>query len=103
MSDFDLYYSQNPISVFDRQTWTEYDPVIAVNFVQNAVFVPLVTWEPLDPMAATVVTGREALPGHANFNTLGVRQMYTNADYVDSRERQLKARNRYGGKVQLHT
>ena len=66
MSDFDAYYALNPVSVWDRQQWTEYDPLIAVNFYQNAMFTPLVTWQPLDPKASTFVTGREALPGHIN-------------------------------------
>ena len=102
MSDFDTYYALNPVSVWDRQTWTEYDPVIAVNFYQNAMFTPLVMWQPLDPKASTFVTGREALPGHINHNTIGVRQNYMTAQYVDSRERHIVANSRYGGKIQLH-
>ena len=101
MSDFDVYYAQNPVEVWDRNVWNEWDPVIAVDFQENAIFTPLILWRPLGTKAPTQVTGREALPGHVNYNPINVRQQYITADYLDSRERKITAPYRYGGKVQF--
>lgn len=54
------------------------------------------------PGADTWITGRELLGSHANHETIGLRQRYINAAYVDSREKKLTSEGRYGGKVQLH-
>jgi len=103
MSDFDKYYSENPIEVWDKQVWDEFDSAIAVNFRQAAVFSPLVMWDPIGSKAPTLTTGREALPGHVNHNSIGLRQNFINAAYLDSRERRIVADKRYGHKVQFHS
>ena len=103
--DFEVYYSQNPIAVWDQNKWTEYDPAINVAFRTQSLLTHMVNWVPLESFggmnAPTVVTGREALPGHSNHNTIDVRAKYINAAYMDSRQRQITAPNHYGGKVML--
>lgn len=106
VGDFEVYYDQNPIAVWDRNRWTMYDPAINVAFRTSSLLTPMVNWVPLESFggsnAPTVVTGREALPGHSNHNTIDVRAKYINAAYMDSRERRITAPNHYGGKVQLN-
>ena len=85
------------------------DPAIAVAFRQNALFTPLIDWVALDSLAAgtgttnptEITTGREALPGHVNQNPINTRAKFITADYLDSRERKLRSRLRYGGKIQF--
>lgn len=105
VGDFEVYYDQNPIAAWDRNRWTVYDPAINVAFRTNSLLTPMVNWTPLEAFgggnAPTVVTGREALPGHSNHNTIDVRAKYINAAYMDSRERRITAPYHYGGKVQL--
>jgi len=72
-----------------------------VDFQENAIFTPLILWKPLGTKAPTQTTGREALPGHVNYNPINVRQQYITPDYIDSRERKITAPYRYGGKVQF--
>lgn len=101
MSDFDLYYGLNPVEVWDQNRWTIYDPEIAYAFRMSSIFTPLVAWVPLENNAPLFVTGRELLPGHVNHEPIGLRQRYTTAAYMDSRQRQVRADYRYGGKVQF--
>lgn len=51
-------------------------------------------WTPLENKAPLYVTGRELLPGHVNHNSIGLRQRYITAAYMDSRERQVRADSR---------
>ena len=105
VGDFEVYYSQNPVAVFDRNKWTEYDPAINVSFRVRSLLAPMVNWVPLESFgggnAPTVVTGREALPGHSNHSPVDVRAKYINAAYFDSRERRITAPYHYAGKIQL--
>lgn len=111
VGDFDRYYNINPISAWSQNRWSVVHPAIAVAFRQNSLFSPLVDWVPLSQEAAgtgvanptEITTGREALPGHINHNPIDTRQKYITADYLDSRERKLRSRYRYGGKVALES
>lgn len=111
VGDFDRYYSLNPIEAWDRNRWSAVDPAIAVAFRQQSLFTPLIDWVSLDSLAAgtgttnptEITTGREALPGHVNHNPIATRAKYITPDYVDSRERKLRSRYRYGGKIQLES
>lgn len=111
VGDFDRYYSVNPIEAWSQNRWSAVDPAIAVAFRQKSLFTPLVDWVALESLAAgtgttnptEITTGREALPGHTNHNPIGTRAKYINPDYVDSRERKLLSRLRYGGKIQLES
>ena len=44
--DFEVYYSQNPIAVWDQNKWTEYDPAINVAFRTQIILAPMVNWVP---------------------------------------------------------
>ena len=109
VGDFDRYYSLNPIEAWDRNRWSAVDPAIAVAFRQQSLFTPLIDWVSLDSLAAgtgttnptEITTGREALPGHVNQSPINTRAKYITADYLDSRERKLRSRLRYGGKIQF--
>ena len=109
VGDFDRYYSLNPIEAIDQNRWGAVDPAIALAFRQKSLFTPLIDWVHLDALAAgtgttnptEITTGREALPGHINHNPIATRAKYIDAAYVDSRQRKLYARNRYGDKIQL--
>lgn len=111
VGDFERYYSLNPVEVWDRNQWSVVSPAIATAFRQNSLFTPLIDWVPLAQEAAgtgvtnpvSITTGREALPGHVNHNPINVRAKYITADYLDSRERKLQSRFRYGGKIQLES
>ena len=91
--------------------WSVIDPAIAVAFRQTSLFTPLIDWVALESLTGNtgvsnpteITTGREALPGHTNHNPISTRAKYIGADYVDSRERKLRSRLRYGGKIQLES
>lgn len=111
VGDFDRYYGLNPIEAWDKNRWSAVDPAIALAFRQKSLFTPLIDWVSLDALAAgtgtsnptEITTGREALPGHINHNPISTRAKYITADYVDSRERKLRSRYRYGNKIQLES
>jgi hypothetical protein len=111
VGDFDRYYGVNPIEAWSQNRWSAVDPAIALEFRKKALFGPLIDWVALEQLAAgtgtsnptEITTGREALPGHTNHNPIATRAKYVNPDYVDSRERKLRSRYRYGGKIQLES
>lgn len=100
VGDFEIYYAQNPVAAWDKNKWTVYDPAINVMFRQQSLLSPMVNWTPQEAFgggnAPTVVTGREALPGHSNHNPIGLRAKYINAAYMDSRERRIVADKHFG-------
>ena len=88
---------------WDRDQWTEYDRTIDIAFhARDVFFTPLLNYVNMIPGANTWITGRELLGTHVDHSTIGNRQRYINAMYVDSREKKLTSDGRYGGKVQIH-
>jgi hypothetical protein len=100
MTTFEDYYDANPLGAINKNQWTEFDPLINATFQDRAVFTPLVQWADMNPNAQLYVTGRELLPGVVNHNSIGLRQKFITAAYVDSRERHIVSAARYGAKVQ---
>jgi hypothetical protein len=88
---------------WDRDQWDEYDRTIDIAFhARDVFFTPLLNYVAMVPGANNWILGRELLGTHVNHETIGNRQRYINAMYVDSREKRLTSDGRYGGKVQIH-
>jgi len=99
----EAYMDVSPLQAWDRDQWTEFDREINVQFHGPRIFLtPLLNYVNMEPGADTWITGRELLGTHTNYNTIGNRQRYIDAMFVDSREKKLVSDGRYGGKVQLH-
>lgn len=99
----EAYMDTSPMAAWDRDKWDEYDVEIDIAFHGPDIFLtPLVNWVSMPPGADTWYTGRELLGSHVNHNTIGDRQRYINAMYVDMRYKKLVSQGRYGGKVQIH-
>lgn len=99
----ETYMDVNPLSAWDRDQWNEYDGAIDVAFHgRDVFFTPLLNYVSMVPGANTWVTGRELLGSHVNHETIGNRQRYIDAMYIDSREKILTSDGRYAGKTQLH-
>jgi len=96
------YMDVSPMQTWDRDTWDEYDFEIDTAFHGRDVFLtPLLNYVDMPAGADTWNTGRELLGTHVNHETIGLRQRYINAMYVDSRHKKLTSEGRYGGKIQL--
>jgi len=103
MTTFDEYYSANPIEVYSSNQWDVWDPNVAVQFHQMAYWSPLLQYVDLMASPDKVSTlANEVLAGHVNPNPIGVRQLYVDPMYVDSRSKKLTGYEHYGQKVQMH-
>jgi len=97
--DFDLYYSDNPWEVMDKNQRTWYDPELISLFRQRALFTPTIQFvKNLADVRATKMVLNQFLDPHPDTTQLAVRQIWMPASHVDSRQVEIVF-NRYGGKV----
>lgn len=68
----------------------------------NSMYTPLHNYIAMPQGADTWYTGREMLGNHVNIDSIGLRQRWLDAMYIDSRTKKLVSNARYGNKVQLH-
>ena len=68
----------------------------------EVVYTPLMNFVNMPAGADTYYTGNEMLAGHTNHNSIGNRQRFIEATYMDSRRKKLVSNERHAGKVQLN-
>jgi hypothetical protein len=86
-------------------TWDQRDAAIDASFHSepDIFFTPLANYVQMPTgvgLNQKWYTGRETIPSHANHNPIGWYARYTDGIYLDTRERALYSRLRYGGKAQ---
>lgn len=105
MSEVEKYLDWHPFRNWDRDKWDERDRLIDVRFHQPDIYyTPLVGQGLTMPTGVGYnqawYTGAELLPAHINHNPIGLYQRMTEAMYVDTRQRKVIARKRWGAKAQ---
>lgn len=99
--DFDAYYPQNPWSGIEQNKRAWYVPELYRVWKQQTVYNRLVSTRfNMVPGAATMNFDTILLP-NANNDAAGVRDLYGNAAYMDSKRRSI-AFSRYNGKFSLN-
>lgn len=101
---FEDYYNNNPVSIVDRNLWTDREPQIIMRFQQGpTIYTPLVEWmDRSRQTGAQYSQFSEIIEGDTDVDEIAI-----NAEYlpdplgVDSRMRQITTA-RYGDKVMLH-
>lgn len=101
--DFDLYYSDNPWTVMDKNQRTVYDPDLLAIYRQRALFTPTIQFvKNLGDARATKMVLNQLLDPHPDTTALAVRQIWMPASHIDSRQIEIVF-SRYGGKVAYTT
>lgn len=99
----EAYLDVSPLAAWDRDKWDEYDSAIDIAFhTMDIHYTPLMNFVNMPVGADTWYVGNEMLAGHVNHNSIGLRQRFIEAMYMDSRRKKLVSEQRHGGKVQLH-
>lgn len=104
MSDFDLYYSDNPWESVDKNQRTWYDPLLVNMYRQRSVFTPAIRFAinmTAEPITAKTMKITQLLDPHPDYTALSLRQLWLPAAHIDSREVSVTF-SRYGGKVAYH-
>ena len=101
----ETYLDWHPFRAWDQHSWDERDRLIDVSFHRPDIyFTPLVGQGLTMPSGVGFdqgwYTAAELLPAHINHNTIGRYQRMTEAIYVDTRQRKVIARERWGAKAQ---
>jgi len=92
----------SPLQCWDFDKWDEYDAAINIGFHGYDIhYTPLVNYVSMPQGADNYYTGAEMLGTHVNHESIGLRQRFINAMYVDARRKKLVSNARYGNKVQL--
>ena len=105
MSDFDMFYSNNPWAGLQTNQRPWYVPFLREIYLRDQVYSRFVTTQfamlgPGSPIA-TKMSLTSLIPPHANFDPISLRQLWMPSSYVDSFSREIEFR-RYGGKMALH-
>lgn len=85
------YYADTPSSSLTQNQRIWYDPIVADQYRRKSVYYGLVPFnmKDLGAVRATEVVVTETTMGHANFDPLGVRTLWTPAMHIDSRNRKI--------------
>ena len=98
------YLDIHPMQAWNRNSWNQYDAAVDTAFHSPDIyFTPLANYVSYPKgvgLNQRYFTGRQMIQSHANHNPIGWYSRYTDAIYVDTREKQLYSRLRYGGKAQ---
>lgn len=87
IGDFDLYYSDEPFSIMDKNQRTWLDPDLIDIWRLKSVFRPLITFtKNLADVRATSMTVTQLLDPHADTTPLSPRQIWMPSMHLDSRE-----------------
>jgi len=101
-SGFDTYYGDTPVQNLDKNQRKWYHPIVDTMFRQHSIFNRLVRYYyNLGNVNATSMEITQLMDPHANFDPLGMRDIWMPASYVDSRAVRIGF-SRYGGKVAYH-
>lgn len=102
LGDFDAFYGDTPVSALDKNQRDWLDPIVDTLFRQQSVFTGLVRfYRNLGSVNAKNMTITQILDVHANFDPLGLRDIWMPASHLDSRSLSVTF-SRYGGKVAYH-
>lgn len=104
MSEVERYLDVNPTMIWDRNSWDEKDSMVNRRFHNTDVwFTPMMNYVQMPKGVGRnqgYFTGREIVQPMHNHNAIGWYQHYIDSFYVDTREKRLQSRNRYGNKAQ---
>jgi len=99
VGDFDIYYSDNPWTVIDKNQRTWYDPELISIYRRGALFTPTIQFvKNLGDVRATKMVMTQLMDPHPDFTAMAVRQIWMPASHIDSRAVEITF-SRYGGKV----
>jgi N4-gp56 family major capsid protein len=100
--DFDLYYSDEPFSVMDKNQRTWLDPDLIDIWRQRSVFRPLITFTAsLLDKRATSMSVTQLLDPHPDTTPLAMRQIWMPSMHIDSREVEVTFQHN-GNKIAYH-
>ena len=100
--DFDLYYSDEPFSMMDKNQRTWLDPDLVEIWRQRSVFRPLITYtKNLGDIRATSMTVTQVLDPHPDTTALAARQIWMPSMHIDSRSREVTFQHN-GNKIAYH-
>jgi N4-gp56 family major capsid protein len=100
--DFDLYYSDEPFSMMDKNQRTWLDPDLVEIWRQRSVFRPLITFtKNLGDVRATSMTVTQVLDPHPDTTALAARQIWMPSMHLDSRSREVTFQHN-GNKIAYH-
>lgn len=101
MADFEGNYPQNPWSVIDRNQRQWYFPNLYREYARRAIFNNYVTVKFNTVPGATEMYLDTLIRPEANWDTLGLSDIWGNASHTDSLRRKI-VYSRYGGKMSLN-
>ena len=103
MADNNFFYDLNPVGVIDQNQWTLKDAEVNLAFRAQALYTPLIDWDPSPMQTGAVNTEQfELMESEVDSNPIPMTANYiADAQAVDSRSRKFTVL-RYGDKVQLH-
>jgi len=100
--DFDLYYSDEPFSIMDKNQRTWLDPDLIDIWRQRSVFRPLITFtKSLLDVRATSMSVTQLLDPHPDTTPLAMRQIWMPSMHIDSREVEITFQHN-GNKIAYH-
>ena len=100
--DFDLYYSDEPFSIMDKNQRSYLDPDLIDIWRQRSVFRPILTFtKNLGDIRATSMTVSQLFDPHPDTTPLAARQIWMPSMYVDSRSVEITFQHN-GNKIAYH-
>jgi hypothetical protein len=104
--EVEAYLDFHPFRDWTEDRWDERSAIIDTRFHQTDVFyTPLIGSSMTMPAGVGWdqywYVGAELVPAHVNHNTIGRYQRMMGPLYVDTRQRKVRARDRWGAKIQL--
>lgn len=86
IGDFDLFYSDEPFSIMDKNQRNWYDPVLMDVWRQRSVYRPVITFTKNNgAVTAKTMTVSQVLDPHADTTPLAMRQLWMESMHIDSR------------------
>jgi hypothetical protein len=102
IGDIDLYYSDEPFSIMDKNQRNWLDPDLIDIWRLNSVFRPLITFtKNLGDIRAKTMTVTQLLDPHADTTPLSARQIWMPSMHLDSREIEITF-DHNGNKIAYH-
>ncbi len=100
--DFDLFYSDEPFSIMDKNQRNWYDPVLIDVWRQRSVYRPVISFTKNNAgPAAKTMTVTQVLDPHADTTPLGLRQLWMESMHIDSRSIEITFQHN-GAKMAYH-
>ena len=105
-NEVEQYLDQHPFRPWDRNSWDERSAIIDTAFhATDVYFTPLIGNTMVMPVGVGWNdywhVGAEVIQSHINHETIGRYQRMMGPIYVDTRQRKVRARKRYGCKYQM--